>query len=433
LVRSGLPDGMVSLQDLSTPLRLELAVCDAAEPQRLFLVHSSNFYGQTALSLAVKAGELQAVEILLAAGASMQAATPVRIIASKIKGNAAVSNTGDFEFELGPGLVQRNCEFNAEIKKPSSSGLHFLAKEAGGIPSAPYTVHASFGQAAEACISSGDELLTIQGKSASSLDFPRLCRLLRQRPVWLRFRKGQGLHRTPLQLAAAQGRLEIVKLLLQKQANANVQDEFGLTAMDLAVQKQHVEIVKELLSAGAKTQVLIHDATGSSKPLQWPAHWKSVQMNGDPLLDVWHLGSRFKHLSECNSMVPFFQAMFDQTFIAKKTRDRRDKGQLPTRLEVLHVELVANATNFKEYQQRKKEILSRRGASDPQLQIPGGVRTDMDWSSALQQLGCEAVKNPLSAARHQTWCCKIYCPFRLPTVPCRHCRRFSLWGRSLHG
>ena len=58
--------------------------------------------------------------------------------------------------------------------------------------------------------------------------------------------------RTVLSFAADRGNLEVVKLLLARGANTNVKDTFyGMTPLDAALSKAHVEVATALLDAGS--------------------------------------------------------------------------------------------------------------------------------------------------------------------------------------
>jgi uncharacterized protein len=68
---------------------------------------------------------------------------------------------------------------------------------------------------------------------------------------------------TPLQLAALQGKLDVVKVLVNKGANVNARSTFnGETALMKAVMTDHREIVRYLLDHGA--QVDVKDNNGST-------------------------------------------------------------------------------------------------------------------------------------------------------------------------
>ena len=57
---------------------------------------------------------------------------------------------------------------------------------------------------------------------------------------------------TPLMHAAYRGHLEIVELLLKGGAEVNAKDRYHRTALMLATEKAHAEIVDALLAAGAR-------------------------------------------------------------------------------------------------------------------------------------------------------------------------------------
>ena len=57
---------------------------------------------------------------------------------------------------------------------------------------------------------------------------------------------------TPLHLAAWNGMLDNVRLLIKLGADINAQDQIGQTPVEMAAHLGHVEVVKELFDAGAK-------------------------------------------------------------------------------------------------------------------------------------------------------------------------------------
>lgn len=60
------------------------------------------------------------------------------------------------------------------------------------------------------------------------------------------FQKGN----TALHIASLAGRLEVVKLLVEKGAEINVQSQNGFTPLYMASQEGHSEVVKYLLARG---------------------------------------------------------------------------------------------------------------------------------------------------------------------------------------
>jgi len=62
---------------------------------------------------------------------------------------------------------------------------------------------------------------------------------------------GDETGQTPLHMAADEGYVECVSLLIGAGANVNAKDEAGISALGVAVCRENVEVVKMLLEAGA--------------------------------------------------------------------------------------------------------------------------------------------------------------------------------------
>ncbi len=60
---------------------------------------------------------------------------------------------------------------------------------------------------------------------------------------------------TPLIVATDEGRLELVKLLIEAKADINDQDTVGQTALHLAAGRNYTEIIKLLIKAKARIDI----------------------------------------------------------------------------------------------------------------------------------------------------------------------------------
>jgi ankyrin repeat protein len=64
---------------------------------------------------------------------------------------------------------------------------------------------------------------------------------------------------TPLTIAAEHGHVEVIKLLLSRGADVNGRNAHDNTALMYAAQYNHVDVAKVLLNANADTQLVDHD------------------------------------------------------------------------------------------------------------------------------------------------------------------------------
>ena len=72
---------------------------------------------------------------------------------------------------------------------------------------------------------------------------------------------------TALNLAAENGHVDVVKLLLNAKANVEAEDGLGQTPLILATENGHVDAVKLLLNAKANTEA--EDKIFEQTPLSW--------------------------------------------------------------------------------------------------------------------------------------------------------------------
>jgi uncharacterized protein len=69
---------------------------------------------------------------------------------------------------------------------------------------------------------------------------------------------------TLLMLASQEGRVEVVRLLLEKGARVNVkEDGYGRTALILASRNGHTDVVKSLLEKGADVNIKQHNGSNA--------------------------------------------------------------------------------------------------------------------------------------------------------------------------
>ena len=64
---------------------------------------------------------------------------------------------------------------------------------------------------------------------------------------------------TALHLAAANGHVDVVKVLIQNGADVNAVDEYKFTALHLAARHGHVDIAKVLIENGADVNAVQKD------------------------------------------------------------------------------------------------------------------------------------------------------------------------------
>jgi uncharacterized protein len=67
---------------------------------------------------------------------------------------------------------------------------------------------------------------------------------------------------TPLMLAARDGHLDAVRVLIERGANLNVTAKYGLSALMLAIVRGHAEVAQTLINAGADLGIRGRGAIG---------------------------------------------------------------------------------------------------------------------------------------------------------------------------
>mmetsp|Transcript_24393 Transcript_24393/g.33603 ORF Transcript_24393/g.33603 Transcript_24393/m.33603 type:complete len:193 (+) Transcript_24393:116-694(+) len=76
--------------------------------------------------------------------------------------------------------------------------------------------------------------------------------------------------RSPLHMAAREGKLEGVKYLIQKGAQLDALNDLGWTALHSSSFFGHLDVVAELLAANAPLEL---QTNKGMTPLHWAAHW----------------------------------------------------------------------------------------------------------------------------------------------------------------
>ena len=71
---------------------------------------------------------------------------------------------------------------------------------------------------------------------------------------------------TPLHIAITKKHFEIVKLLVENEADVNVETVFNWTPLHFAIRDGHLEIIKLLITNGAKVNLI--DTYGRIPPLE---------------------------------------------------------------------------------------------------------------------------------------------------------------------
>lgn len=176
----------------------------------LLAVHSKDeiqgAIGGRALLAAVEGGQLEALKVLLAAGAPVDAKMPSSGETALI---LAASNGNN-------GVVAELVAANARLKLKGGDGLNALHR----------ACHAGHLDAVKTLLAAGANVNAVKDKDAVKI--------------------------TPLMIAAYNGHDEVVRLLLRHGADAMRADSNGFTALGYAAQEGHAAIIKTLLRAGVK-------------------------------------------------------------------------------------------------------------------------------------------------------------------------------------
>jgi ankyrin repeat protein len=122
---------------------------------------------------------------------------------------------------------------------------------------------------------------------------------------------------TLLQLVAGHGDIEIVEMLLRKEANPNLINNFGNTALHFAVEYGHIEIVEMLLRKGANPNITSSDGA----PLHRAAENNNIKAI-EALLDNGETNPNIKDLS---GNTPLHRAVRRNNVEAVKALSANDK------------------------------------------------------------------------------------------------------------
>eukprot|EP00747_Dinoflagellata_sp_TGD_P081573 gnl/TRDRNA2_/TRDRNA2_161361_c0_seq1.p1 gnl/TRDRNA2_/TRDRNA2_161361_c0~~gnl/TRDRNA2_/TRDRNA2_161361_c0_seq1.p1 ORF type:complete len:703 (-),score=128.72 gnl/TRDRNA2_/TRDRNA2_161361_c0_seq1:27-1970(-) len=360
----------------------------------------TNDWGRSPLWIAVEGGDAKMCKLLLNAKAAVDQEAIVLGEEDEAELNAS------HEFVGGPGLVNERAEFEVTFYKAATScGLRFgtfeglgQSAKTGSEKERPgdgqFVVVLTVGEAAEACITAGDVLLSIEGEVPSpNLTFGQLNRQLgiAPRPLTLRFQKGHGLFITPLQRACELGHDAVVNLLLEKEADPNSRDICGQSALDRAVRRKNrfsgderkpfERCIAALAEAGASEygMVVVVDVEGKKHDFEPPAHWKACN-------DMWLEGRFWLRVEDASEdIIAHLQKVVDKSASASlqnkiKTIDRKD-GPLPKRLHVAKVQRIESVATLREYLQRRHVVqhsINTEGSNN--LTKVEGLKVQIDYS-----------------------------------------------------
>jgi len=348
-------------------------------------------WGRTPWWIALEEGHTKLCSMLLNAKASVEQEAPVLPEIGAGSGDFELSSS--HEFCGGPGMVAQGIEFEVTFYRPASScGISFgHAGQCGnlsptkGAPDSPHALDGSWrdfvavrtsGEAADACITAGDILLSIGDEPAKSLaTFGQLKHRLASlpRPFKMRFRKGSGLLTRPLHRACELGHAEILELLLERQADPEWRDMCGRSAMDRAVRRKNrahgaarasfERCIATLAEAGVSEEgrVKVVDAEGKAQPFNFPDHWG--------ICDEMRVQGRFwlrVQDETSGEILEHMQRIVDRSIGtgSQKVRTIDRRGKVPQRLQVARVQRIENVASFREYLQRRY-ILRDAVSRDP--------------------------------------------------------------------
>lgn len=190
--------------------------------------------GSTALGLAAGQGHAECVRVLARAGADPNAAQPFAGAPPLV----LAAQRGHLE------VLRVLLEHGADVESRDDRGQSALARAAARNDREMMDLLQSRGASPRDVLA--PELLA----AVKTGDVRRVAALLaRGAPVDVR---EDHARRTPLMLAALDGRRDLLRLLLRSGADVNAQDASGQSALLLAVVNGSLQIVRDLIAAGAR-------------------------------------------------------------------------------------------------------------------------------------------------------------------------------------
>jgi ankyrin repeat protein len=329
---------------IGTPLQRAIRSKDGIETRRLLQlkadvnVPASEYDGRTALQAAAEKGDLELCHTLIQAGADVNAdyALPWPHAGFGTQGvTALVAAVNSRNHQVVKLLVESGADVNAIIHRNDLQPCTALeaATRLDDVEMVQYLVHSGVNagqdesilyavgerraELVKILIGAGADInyyptddtddLLYRAVKEEDLDFIRLLLNYGARPCPLCLPKaikkgnfhiiqllinagvdintygpGDGIVRNALQTAALKGNMDIVKYLLDRDADVNwpAADRYGLTALQAAVASGYVELVKFLITRGADVNAPAAAGWGVT------ALQEAVRMNSRPLVEL---------------------------------------------------------------------------------------------------------------------------------------------------